>query len=98
MTALHLREALLHSDPNKYSQTGDDADIKSRLEKLQAHILKGHGRDHAAHVFIVFRDGKASEVRTWLSGLAGRLTTAWQQLEAIDTFKSSGKDGGLLTT
>lgn len=98
MTALHLREALSHSDPNKFSQTGDDADIKSKLEKLQAHILKGHGRDHAAHVFIVFRDGKASEVRTWLSGLAGRLTTAWQQLEAIDAFKSSGKDGGLLTT
>ena len=100
MAALHLLDsALPHSDPKDFTEIGDDPDIKKRLENLQAHILKGHGRDHAAHVFIVFRDGQQSEVRKWLKEiLPKRLTSAWQQLEAIEAFKSIKKDGGLLTT
>lgn len=89
MTALHtLTEPL----PENFDVHQHD------LRNLQAHILKGHGRHHAAQVFVTFRDGKTADVKNWLKKeLSPRLTSAWSQLESIKVFKASGKDGGLLT-
>lgn len=93
MTALHtLNEALPEALPEKLEQH------TAALQDLQAHILKGHGRHHAAQVFVVFRAGKQAKAREWLQkDLLPRLTNAWEQLERIKEFKASGKDGGLLT-
>jgi len=35
------------------------------LANLQCNILKGHGRDHAVHIFLRFKAG-ANEVKAWI--------------------------------
>lgn len=59
------------------------------LEKVQGKILKGHGRDHAAHLFIVFApDADAGPARRWLARIArDQLTSALGQLAQVAQFR-----------
>lgn len=69
---------------------------KAHLDDLQGNILKGHGRDHSAHVFLKFTKGKAADVKAWIrNSLKPRLTSALKQLADTEEFKKSGKDGGI---
>ena len=72
-----------------------NADEKSMLLDLQANILKGHGRKHTANLFLRF--GSAAAGRSFLRALAPQVTSARQQLEANEIFKSTGRSGGLVT-
>lgn len=76
------------------SGKSSDPLVMALLEDLQANILKGHGRDHALHLFFAFDSGRAAEVRAAIRQLSGQLKTAAQQLAEAEHFKATGKDGG----
>lgn len=80
-----------------------DVDITSGeyaplLENLQANILWAHGRNHARHLFIRFT-GDPRAVRAWVrQSIAGRVTTAREQLAQINRREEDRSfDGGLVT-
>jgi Dyp-type peroxidase family len=65
----------------------NDTGVRPFLAAVQGNIIKGHGRDHTAHVFLRFpADAKA--VRSWLAELAGdQLTTAEEQHRQTERFR-----------
>ena len=74
----------------------DETTLSARdlLEKLQGNILKGHGRDFAAHIFFRFQDDPAS-IRKHLGDLAKYITSAYQQYEEADKYRRLKVPGGL---
>ncbi|TDH63163.1 hypothetical protein E2C06_07215 [Dankookia rubra] len=66
--------------PIRWKAAATDPDLRDLLEDLQANILKGHGRHHAAHLFLSFKgmtpDAVAEVVRT----LGRYCTSAYAQL------------------
>src|SRR5262245_50773815 len=58
----------------------DAADAPAFLGALQGNILKSHGRDHAAHLFVRFAD--AASARAWIAAVADTLVTSAQQQSA----------------
>jgi Dyp-type peroxidase family len=72
-----------------------DPAILPVLEDLQGNILKSHGRDHAAHLFLRFRAGPA-EARRWIRDFADQyVTSAQRQLTLCEVYRSDGTCGGL---
>lgn len=55
------------------------ADERRLLEDLQGNILKSHGREHSRHMFIRFDPAKKDHARSWLSTMAGSVTSAMTQ-------------------
>jgi Dyp-type peroxidase family len=49
------------------------------LSNLQGNILKSHGRKAAVHVFLTFHKGAGEQAKSFLSGLAPKLTSAAEQ-------------------
>ena len=74
-----------------------DAQIQSFLADLQGNILKGHGRDLTANVFLRFDPAQSSGTRAFLAKLASQVTSAKTQLQQVDAFKKEGRSGGLVT-
>ncbi|AKU20841.1 hypothetical protein [Massilia sp. NR 4-1] len=74
---LNLNAALDTSDPAVLQALGD----------VQGNILKGHGRDHSAHLFIVFAPD-AKPARAWLAKTGReRITSAAGQLAQTVAFR-----------
>jgi len=72
------------SDPTKL-------EFQTMLEKLQCNILKAHGRNHTAHMFLHFT-GDPQAVRSWIHDFAAdahHITSAWQQIEQTRAFRVS---------
>jgi Dyp-type peroxidase family len=70
-----------------------NADEAVMLSQLQGNILKGHGRNRTAHVFLRIKTGKAALARAFLRQYAAdKLMSAAQQLEAAAIFKREGPD------
>jgi Dyp-type peroxidase family len=68
-----------------------NADEQAMLSQLQGNILKGHGRDRTAQVFVRIKRGRASEARAFLRQYAAdKLMSAAQQLEAAAIIKIEG--------
>lgn len=68
-----------------------NADEAAMLAQLQGNILKGHGRNRTAHVFVRVRRGRAQQARAFLRAYAAnKLMSAAQQLEAAAAFKKDG--------
>ena len=68
------------------------------LSQLQGNILKGHGRDHTANIFLEFHGSQQDAVRAWLGDFAsGMVTTAKMQLAENERFKRHQVPGGLFT-
>jgi Dyp-type peroxidase family len=57
------------------------------LEDLQGNILKGHGRDHAAHIFLHF--DSADGAKECLKRLRGLITSAGDQVRVWQRLRSS---------
>lgn len=65
------------------------------LDDLQGNILAGHGRLHAAHLFVHFRGDCVDAAKAWIRGFAStRITSALAQARASDAFRTSGADAG----
>ena len=76
----------------------DQNDLKfdDLLSSLQGNILKGHGRDHTANIFVQFDPKKLEQVRAWIHDFADqRVTSAKRQLKEIEIFKRNKVPGGL---
>lgn len=70
---------------------------KALFEGLQGNILKGHGRDHTANIFIHCRAGRQAAFRQWIHRLVtdGIITSLYKQLRDNYRFKDNGIDGEL---
>jgi Dyp-type peroxidase family len=56
----------------------DSHDVQEFLEDLQGNILKGHGREHTAHVFLRFGKDPA-RAKEWVKQFSQKITTASRQ-------------------
>jgi Dyp-type peroxidase family len=72
---------------------GDPA-YEPLLAAIQCNILKSHGRDHAAHVFVQFT-APPDRTRSWVRAAAGQyVTSARTQLTQAAEYKAGGPAGG----
>jgi len=69
--------------------SADLVDYQAEFEKLQGNILKSHGREASASVFLTFKAGKATAVKRFLREL--NVTSAAEQQRQILRFKQDGK-------
>lgn len=68
----------------------------SLLGSIQGNILKGHGRDHTANIFVEFHPDHVEQVRAWLGKFAkDTITSAKTQLMETERFKRHKVPGGL---
>lgn len=68
-------------------------DAEAFMQGLQGNIVKGHGRDHTAHVFVTFPED-ASGVRSWIVEFAtNRVTTAAEQRAQSKAREQAGGPG-----
>ena len=72
-----------------------NVDVAAALADMQGNVLRGHGRDRTANVFVRF-DGSESG-RALLTQLVGQLTSARSQLDQAAQRRATGADGGLFT-
>jgi Dyp-type peroxidase family len=83
---LQNRGPIDETDPTFHDVLGD----------LQGNILAGHGRFHAAHLFVSFRAGQAAALRCWVARFAAnRVTSALDQAQAAAGFRREGTDAGV---
>ncbi|MGE3537904.1 MAG: Dyp-type peroxidase [Candidatus Tectimicrobiota bacterium] len=66
--------------------------VREALQQVQGNILRPHGRNHAAHLFVRFT-AHPPAVRGWLRALAQDVTSAYQQLEESQRYRHSGQSG-----
>jgi deferrochelatase/peroxidase EfeB len=75
-----------------------DRKYRVLLNDLQGNILKSHGREHAAHVFVTFRDNSHVALRNALSDhLAPKITSAAKQISDARRRGAIGYDAGVFT-
>lgn len=71
----------------------NDFKFDALLSNLQGNILKGHGRDHTANIFVEFSAAKKAEVREWLHAFADDVTSTKKQLKENERFKRNNVPG-----
>lgn len=78
----------------------NDPQFDGLFAHLQGNILKGHGREHTANIFINCAEEKQAAVKEWLRSLVARgvITSTKKQLSDTARFKETGIDGGLFGT
>nr|WP_314493458.1 Dyp-type peroxidase domain-containing protein [uncultured Chryseobacterium sp.] len=70
-----------------------DASCDQMFEKLQGNILKGHGRNFTAHIFIEFREGQKKGVKGYLKTFANKITSCKKQLKENIAYKEHNISG-----
>ena len=73
----------------------DDGEYQALMRNLQCNILKSHGRNATAHIFLKFSgQGAQEKAKEWIRTFAeSKLTTAWQQYEQSREFKAARARG-----
>jgi Dyp-type peroxidase family len=76
-----------------------DPALDDVFANLQGYVLKHHGREHAAHVFLTFSPGKVLEVKEFIKEYAEKhVTSTRKQLYDTDVYKRTGVSGGVFST
>ncbi len=71
----------------------DDPGAEDLLRGIQGNIIKGHGRDHSAHLLLTMT-GPADVVRAWIADFASRrVTTAHDARQGAVAFRAGGGAG-----
>jgi Dyp-type peroxidase family len=88
----------INLDKPAMSVNFDSIEYQAMLAKLQANILRPHGRNFARHLFLRFTAPQAA-VRAWIRGVvAPMVTTAADQFRQIEARRADPKfDGGMVT-
>ncbi len=74
----------------------DEPKLVEFLKDLQGNILKGHGRDYAAHIFIAFdKPEQIQRVKRWIASL--NITSAKAQFDGAESYRQKRIDAGLFT-
>jgi Dyp-type peroxidase family len=68
--------------PITWMNAATDSDLRDFLDDLQANILKGHGRHHAAHMFLSFAGMAPADAATVVRTLGQHCTSAYKQLRS----------------
>jgi Dyp-type peroxidase family len=72
----------------------ENADYRALMENLQCNILKSHGRNATAHLFLRFTGDDPNPAKQWIRRFTDTmLTTAWQQHEQSVRFKEAKAAG-----
>lgn len=86
MVDLNNSDVIDPSDPGEYG---------SLLENLQGNILKSHGRDNSAHLFIKFT-GSQSSVKQWIQNFTNQyVTSASLQAEEALEYRKTKQSGSI---
>ena len=80
-------------EPLPWTEWPTDKAIKLLLDDLQANILKGHGRDHTANLFLAFDGYDPAAARLALAGLGAAMPSALDQLVDAQAFNATGAPG-----
>src|SRR5688572_7359852 len=73
-----------------------DPTFRDVLQELQGNILNGHGRFHAVHFFIRFKEQQISKVKKWISKFARQhVISAWEQVEQAIAYRQHQTDAGV---
>ncbi len=73
----------------------NDLEYNALLSNLQGNILKGHGRDHTANIFVQFHPEQLDKAKDWIHDFAEKVTTAKVQLKENERFKRNRISGGI---
>ncbi len=69
------------------------------LDDMQGNILKGHGRQFTFNLFLSFKVGQETAVRTWIANFSNVfVTSARKQLDETALFKAQHIPGGIFTS
>jgi Dyp-type peroxidase family len=78
-----------------------DPNERDMLSKIQGNILKGHGREHTANIFIKAKNGHKRKVKTWLNELVddttGIIKSGYKQLHDNYLWKTQKINGGIFS-
>ena len=90
--SLHLNQTLAWTRSLAAASVDAAAEL-AMLNDLQGNILKGHGRRHTSNLFIAFDRHKKDAVKRFIAALGRDVTSALDQLNQTQVFKSSGVHG-----
>lgn len=71
-----------------------DAEMLAFLSDLQSNILKGHGRDYTANIFLSFEEMKKEQIWELLQTLSYLTTSALDQLRSAAAYGATKVSGG----
>ncbi|MFS2152289.1 hypothetical protein ACCD05_14300, partial [Rhizobium sp. Rhizsp42] len=71
-----------------------DAGMLAFLSDLQSNILKGHGRDYTANIFLSFEEMKKEQIWELLQTLSYLTTSALDQLRSAAAYGATKVSGG----
>lgn len=76
-----------------------DPKHRQTLSEIQGNILKNHGREHTANIFIVGKPNRQTQIKNWLNELVddktGIIKSGYEQLYANHLWKTQKIDGGM---
>jgi len=94
-----LTEADLKFIPEEGIDPENPGKYQVLLEDLQGNILKGHGREHSVHLFVQWKEGKATEAKQWIKTFAETyVTSAKKQSDEAVVYREQGIGGDLFAT
>lgn len=71
----------------------DSSDGREFFSAIQGNLLKGHGRDHTAHIFLTFATDSAA-ARGWIANFARtQITSGLKQWEDTESWKAAARAG-----